>query len=169
MIAMIRLSYSKLIPLAGACLLVTGCGGDSGEEQKPIERGVVTSALECADTYSLDIAKCQKAIRDAISSHEETATKYNRLHKCEAAEGPQRCERAGQKDFSRRLQAFLVGVTDPPLAAPLYATTDGKAGFLRIDGTEILLDQDAIKFTEQAAVMAEKNANLPKKPAGGGL
>lgn len=152
--------------LASAAIL-TGCGGED-ENAKPMERGVVTSAIECADIYSLDITKCQNAIRDAINAHEKASTKYDRLHKCEDAEGPQRCERSGQKDFSRKLQAFLLGIADPPLAAPLYATTDETAGFVRDDGTVILLDQDEIKFSDQAADVAEANAILPKKSSGGG-
>lgn len=167
---MIKFSISHMIALSSACMLVTGCGGDEPVvEQKPIERGVVTSALECADIYEVEIAKCQTAIRDAISAHENSSTKYNRLAKCEAAEGPQRCERAGQTDFSRRLQAFQLVLSDPPTAEPLYATTDTSAGFLTGNGTAILLDQDEIKFSDQAAVIAERNADLPDKSAGGGL
>lgn len=165
-----RSNTSKLIFVVAASAYVAGCGGDDAANNKPIERGVVTSALECADTYSIDIEKCQQAIREAITAHEDSATKYNRLHKCEAAEGPQRCERSGQKDFSRRLQAFLLGITDPLLAAPLYPTSDQKVGFVRTNGDEILLDQDEIKFSEQAAILAESNGELPaKKEASGGL
>ncbi len=160
---------SKVAALLAASLSIAGCGGDTEENKKPIERGIVTSALECADIYNLKVATCQTAIRTAIAKHESSSTTYTRLHKCEAAEGPQRCERAGEKAFSRRLQAFLLGITDPLLAAPLYATTDGKAGFVRIDGSVMLLDDDVVKFSEQAAVMAEGNANLPAKAASGGL
>lgn len=169
MMQMRRTKALILTSMTCAGSVLAGCGGDEAETAKPIERGVVTSALECADIYSIDIEKCQTAIRDAINAHESSATKYTRLHKCEAAEGPQRCERAGQKDFSRRLQAFLIGIKDPPLAAPLYPTTDQQAGFLRTDGSEILLDQDEIKFSERATFLAEANEALPKKPAGGGL
>ncbi len=170
MTPMMTLANLRMIAVVGACLLITGCGDDEFvETQKPIERGIVTSALECADTYSIEIAKCTNAIREAIAEHEKTAPKYNRLHKCEAAEGPQRCERAGQKDFSRRLQAFLIGVTDPLRAIPLYAPTDTKPGYVRVDGTAILLDQDDIKFTEQAVALAEQNSELPKKKGAGGF
>lgn len=154
---------ATLLPILATTLAVTGCGDGAEQNTKPIERGVVTSALECADIYSLDIAKCQKAIRTAISDHEKNSPKYNRLHKCEETEGPQRCERAGQKDFSRRLQAFLLGVKDPPIAAPLYATTGGEVGFVRSSGDVILADQDEIKFSEQAQVIADNNGELPKK------
>jgi len=67
------------------------------------------------------------------------------------------------------LQAFLIGVADPPLAAPLYAPTDKKPGFVRTDGTAIMLDQDDIKFTERALALAEQNSELPEKAVAGGL
>ena len=161
---MTKFSNAHVIAISVACLLVTGCGGgEPAVVEKPPERGIVTSALECADIYNVDVAKCQKAIRDAISSHETLTTKYNRLAKCEDAEGAQRCERAGQTDFSRRLQAFQIKLSDPPLAAPLYATLDATAGFITLDGTAILMDQDEIKFSDQAAIIAEQNAELPEK------
>lgn len=155
------MAFRTAITVLATAALTAGCGGGEEETAKPVERGVVTSALECADIYAIDIAKCQKAIRKAISNHERVSKKYNRLAKCEDSEGEGRCERAGQKDFSRRLQAFLLSVSDPPKAAPLYPTKDQSAGFARADGSTILLDQDEIKFSEQANAMAEANAELP--------
>jgi len=161
---MIKFTNAHVIAVSIACLLVKGCGGgEPAVEEKPLVRGIVTSALECADLYEVDIAKCQTAIRDAISKHETSTTKYNRLAKCEDAEGAQRCERAGQTDFSRRLQAFRLELSDPPVAVPLYATLDSTAGFITLDGTAILMDQDEIKFSDQAAIIAERNAELPEK------
>ncbi len=165
---MIRFTNSYMIAISGACLLVTGCGGDEpAVKEKPVVRGIVTSAIECADIYNVDIDKCQKAIRGAISIHESEAPKYNRLAKCQAAEGAQRCERAGQTDFSRRLQAFQMKFSDPPTAVPLYATTDSTAGFISLNDTAVLMDQDEIKFSDHAATIAEQNAELPKKGKGG--
>lgn len=162
MMDLMRRKSQNLMLIAGACCVLAACGGEEKKESEaPIEKGVVTSALECADIYSLDIEKCQTAIRAAVTEHESSATKYNRLHKCEKAEGKQRCERAGQKDFSRRLQAFLITIADPPEAEPLYPTKDGKAGFLNAGGTAILLDQDEIKLSDQATDLAERNAALP--------
>lgn len=160
----IKFTNSHMIAISSACLLVTGCGGGEPESKKdPIVRGIVTSVLECSDIYEVEIDKCEKAIRDAISKHETSSTKYNRLAKCEDAEGTQRCERAGQTDFSRRLQAFKLELSDPPVAIPLYATTNSKPGFITLNDSEILMDQDEIKFSDQAAVIAERNAELPEK------
>ena len=169
MTRLMRMKTLKWIAIAATGTLVTGCGGDSGDGQKPAERGVVTSASECHEIYNIEIEKCQDAIREAVTQHESSATKYRRLHLCEAAEGVQRCERAGQKDFSRRLQAFLISVSDPPMAAPLYATTNGEAGFIRLNNDEVLLDQDDVKFSEQAEVIAEQNGELREKPGRPGL
>lgn len=160
----------KVVTLIAVCIALTGCGGgDSDKADKKIERGIVTSALECADDYNLDIVDCQAALQKAIAGHESSSTTYTRLHRCEEAEGAERCERAGQKTFSRRLQAFLIGITKPLLAAPLYPTIDGTVGFVREDGTVLLLDDDIVKFSEQATIVAESNANLPKKKIQGGL
>lgn len=158
----------KIAPIATSAALLGACG-DDGPKQPPAERGIVTSAFDCPELLKIDAADCDRAIEVAKARHEKSSTTYRTNAKCEAAEGKDHCERSGEEDFSRRLQAFLITATKKPSAAPLYPTKNGKPGFDESNGSTISTESETIKFSEQAYTLALQNEGGGKPSGGGGF
>ena len=67
-------------------------------------------------------------------------------------------ERTDTKSFRPRLMAFLVRMTDPPAAWPLYPTIKGEAGFRTGDNTILLSEDESLTFSRPALAAAELHA-----------
>jgi predicted small lipoprotein YifL len=162
-----RALFLKFAPIIAITTTISACG-DDGPKLPPAERGIVTSAFECPELLKVEAADCDKAIEIAKARHEKSSTTYRSNAKCEAAEGKDHCERSGDKDFSRRLQAFLITASKKPQAAPLYPTKDGTPGFAEGNGANISTESEKIKFSEEAFALALLNEG-GGQPASGGF
>lgn len=157
---------SARFSLAAAVLsaaVLAGCG--SAEEPKAaartFEHGVFVSASDCAGTGKANIDQCGTAIDAAVASHIATARVYPALARCEAVEGPERCEKIGQDQYRVRAQAFFVTFSDPPTALPLYAPSTAVAGFRSPSKQQLSVLNETLKMSRAAIALANDNARLP--------
>lgn len=134
---------------------LTGCGGSS-EPAVPADRKIVTSAADCSADEKLTIEVCGSIIEAAISQHVAAAPTYTSLKSCEKTEGPGKCERSDAKSYRPALAAYLVTHSEPPVAAPLYPTSDGSAGFQMLDKTKFLDEDDKLPFSKSSVAMYER-------------
>jgi hypothetical protein len=166
---MSRFSFGKLKPIlvaASACLALTACGGDEGEQPKaavPTERAIYTSALDCEAGGKLTLEQCTAAIERAIALHDKYAPKYRSLGSCEETQGVEKCERIDEKEFRPRLTAFIIAPHDPNTAKPLYLTMDGQEGFQTIEKEMILAKNDNYIFSRSARDAYELHASQGRR------
>jgi uncharacterized protein YgiB involved in biofilm formation len=146
-----------LLSFAACTLAFAGCGSSAPDPQGGVERGVFTSATDCAEAGKLTLDQCSLAIAAAIAEHEQTAPLYPSLKSCEKVEGSEKCERTDTKAFRPRLLAFVVTMSDPPEAQPLYPTSNGEAGFRTASKKVLLSDDESLMFSKPALAAAELN------------
>lgn len=149
---------SKLWLFASAvcvALATSGCGNSAPESKVPVQRGIFTSAADCAASQKFPMEKCTKAIEAAIENHVATAPTYTSLKSCEKAEGAEKCERMDEKTYRPKLRAFLVVGNEEVLGSPLYPTTDGAAGFRGLDKVVYSADDETLNFSPQAVAAYE--------------
>lgn len=156
----------KRLPIfaaVAATALSTACG--QPEEQQvagpPPEHGVFISSTDCAERGKLTLEQCGQAIDLAVASHNETAPVYNTLRQCEGAEGPERCDRIGDKEYRARVQAFFVTMSDPASAVPLYPPAESTAAFRSPSKQELSASDESLKMSHAALSLANENARLP--------
>jgi len=156
-------TLSTLALTAGLALSIAGCGKSSSSTTLKTERGIYTSASDCAASGKLTIDICESIIERAIATHEKTATSYASLRSCETAEGADRCERGQNDSYRPRLLAFIVFKTDNPYSQPLYATPKGEPGFRAADKTMYLSSDETLLFSSHAETLYESNAGNGRK------
>jgi len=147
-----------------AATALAGCGGGAPKTPEvAAERAVYTNARDCATGNKITIEQCSEAINKAIAEHEATAPKYTSIRSCETAEGEGKCDRIADKQFRPRLLAFLVTLSKPPVARPLYATIGGEQGFRLADKTMLLGTDETLTFSTRATAAYELNSKPVKK------
>lgn len=161
----------QLLAAIAATAALTACG--QAEEPHaagpPPEHGVFISSTDCAERGTLTLDQCGAAIDQAVASHVETSPVYKLLRQCEAAQGPERCDRIGDNEYRARVQAFFVTMTDPATAVPLYAPAQSTAAFRSPSKQELLASDETLKMSHAALSLANENARLPAPTAGGGV
>ena len=150
-------------------LTLGGCGQSSEAPQAPVVRGVFTTAADCSNLGTLTLEQCSNAISGAVSAHDSTAPNYPSLKACEKEQGPEKCERTSERSFRPRLMAFIVAMSTPPQAAPLYPTLKGEPGFRTADNSVLASDDENLTFSLQARSAAEMFAGKAGGDGGGGL
>jgi Protein of unknown function (DUF1190) len=159
--AMPKHTFSSLLVCATA--LLAGCG--EAEQPKavapPAERGIFISATDCGASGKLSAELCGQAIDAAVAIHEQQAPVYRTLRQCQAAEGPERCDKTVDGQYRARLQAFFVVMSDPPSALPLYPSTQGQIGFRQATRQAVDARDENINVSVAALTLANENAKLP--------
>jgi len=154
-----RWKFLLFLSLMGGVPMLSGCGEAPKQPQAPLVRGVLTTAADCAGLGTLSVETCAKAIEMAVAEHEAHAPSYPSLKVCEKAEGVDKCERTDTKGYRPRLMAFIVTMTDPPVAAPLYPTPKGEAGFRTANNSLLLSEDESLTFSRPARAAAEMQAS----------
>ncbi len=154
-----RRSYNLALLAAALVLpaMLAGCGGSGGSTGPKVPKGVYTTAADCAEAGKLTYEQCSDLIYAAIDKHEAEAPTYSELRFCESKEGEGKCEFTANQKIRPKLQAFLVTVSEPPQAIPLYATPKGEPGFRDLGGTTYLHSNEELVFSEHAVTVFERN------------
>ncbi len=162
-----RIPGFHIVAVLAASLAAAGCGKSKKEETgPPVAKHIITSAMDCTEAAGLTYDVCQPLIEKAVTEHQSNATKYTSLKACEGKEGATKCEKVADKDFRPKLAAFLLTMSEPPVAVPLYASADASIGFRGADNTKFSSEDDKFTFSKSATHAAELFA--ASKPAGGG-
>ena len=129
-----------------AAMSLAGCGAPP-KAVVPVQKFVVTSVAECVAMAGATEADCSGLFDAAVSAHTSKGTNYINRRLCEAAEGPDLCERLEEKVWRPKPQAFLVVRQGPATnASALYAGKDKTLVFRTVDAT--LFDPDKPEGTE---------------------
>jgi hypothetical protein len=158
----------RYFPALAILVLLSGLGG-CGENATAVsneaaaERGIFISSGDCADAGKLTIDQCGQAIDKAVTLHNREAASYKNLRDCAAVEGPDRCARDVDGSYRSNLQAFLVTMSTPASAVPLYASTDGSIGFRGMDKKAYPAIADGYSISAAAQAAAHENAKLKKR------
>jgi uncharacterized protein YgiB involved in biofilm formation len=145
----------RLLAICASSIALTACGGEEPAKKAPLVQHIITSAVDCSESAALSYEDCSKIIESAVADHDQNAEKFSSLKACETSEGADKCERVDEKAFRPKLVAFLLTMSDPPKAEPLYATTDGVLGFRGADSTSYASDDDKYRFSKSALHAAE--------------
>lgn len=160
-----------LIAVVAAAATLTACG--QAEEPHaagpPPEHGVFISSTDCAERGKLTLDQCGHAIDEAVAAHTQTSPVYKSLRQCEAAQGPERCDRIGDSEYRARVQAFFVTMGDQPTAVPLYPPHGSTAAFRSPSKQELKASDESLKMSHAALSLANENARLPAPSAEGGV
>lgn len=160
-----KLTRFAAIAFASLGLMLAGCGESATPDGQPLVRGVVTTSADCANIGKLTLEQCQTAIDSAVAMHEANAPTYPTLEACEAAQGAEKCERTNATSYRPRLMAFIIVMSEPPYAEPLYPAGGSDAGFQTGSHNAISTADASLTFSRQALGVAETFATA--KPAGG--
>jgi uncharacterized protein YgiB involved in biofilm formation len=155
----------RILAIVAATVTLAGCGG-SDKKAAPIARHIITSSVDCSENAGLTYEQCTEVIEKAVAEHEKSAATYTNLKNCETTEGAERCERLDEKVFRPKLKAFLLSLSDPPKAVPLYTIKDGKSGFRDTSNAMYLSEDEQLTFSKSAVHAAELFVGAKKK---GGL
>jgi Protein of unknown function (DUF1190) len=127
----------------------------------PPEHGVFISTADCAEHGKISEDLCGKAIDMAIAAHRQQATVYKFATQCEAGEGgPDRCDKIGEGQYSVRVQAFYVVMSDPPVGVPLYPPKLAAAAFRSPSKQTISANDPSVHVSNDAQAVASENAKL---------
>ena len=152
-----------------AGLIAASTLGACGKAEEPkkaatgpvVEHGVFISTADCAASGKLSEELCGKIIDMAVDAHREKAPVYKFLRQCEAAEGgPDRCDKTGEGQYSVRVQAFFVSMSDPPTAVPLLPPKAASAAFRSPSAQKISANDESIHMSNDAQALANENAKL---------
>lgn len=140
-----------------AAVVLAACGQAPAKTKKKEpaalpQSGIFTSSKDCAERSKLEPKVCSKLIETAIDEHVEKSKTYISMRLCEAAEGNGRCERGVANAFRPKLAAFLVTLSTPPKAEPLYGPKDTKVvGFATAEQKKTILAVDETMMVTPAA------------------
>lgn len=152
-----------LFAVIAAAATLTACG--QAEEPHaaapPAEHGVFVSSTDCADRGKLTLDQCGQAIDQAVAAHTQNSPVYKSLRQCEAAQGPERCDRIGDNAYRARVQAFFVTMSDPATAVALYAPHGSTAAFRSPSKQELSASDESLNMSHAALSLANENARLP--------
>ncbi len=153
----------SLIATLAAATTLTACGQaeQPKSEAPPAEHGVFISSTDCADTGKITLDDCGQAIDSAVAAHNENSAVYKSLRQCEAAEGPERCDKIGENEYRVRVQAFFVTMSTPATAVPLYAPNASTAAFRSPSKQELSAKDESLHMSPAAMTVANENARLP--------
>ena len=148
-----------VVLVAAVSVALSGCGGSSSSTatSEPVVKGIYTTAADCADSGKLTYEQCSDLITAAVDAHEKDAPTYSELRFCEAKEGESKCEFTANQKIRPKLLAFLVTVSDPPVAIPLYAHSKGESGFRDLAGNTYMHANEELVFSEHAVTVFERN------------
>jgi uncharacterized protein DUF1190 len=149
--------------LAAAALAGCGNSATAVTPKSGAERGIFISSGDCADAQKLTIDQCGDAIDRAVVVHQRQAPSYKSLNACVAVEGPDRCAKGVDGNYQANVQAFLITFGNVPSALPLYATSDGSAGFKGLDKQKYGLNDDGYTVSASAQAIAHENVKLGRK------
>lgn len=153
----------SLMAALAAATSLAACG--QAEQPKsaapPADHGVFISSTDCADTGKITLDDCGQAIDSAVAAHTENSAVYKSLRQCEAAEGPERCDKIGEKEYRARVQAFFVTMSTPATAVPLYAPHASTAGFRSPSKQDLSAHDESLHMSQAALSLANENARLP--------
>ena len=110
----------------------------------------------------MTIDQCGDAIDQAVALDRTQAPSYRSLNGCVAAEGADRCSMSLDGVYRAQVQAFLVTLSKPPTAQPLYPSLDGSIGFRGIAKQAVNITDDS--YTVSAAAQAIAHENADKAP-----
>ncbi|MGQ0457002.1 MAG: DUF1190 domain-containing protein [Hyphomicrobium sp.] len=129
----------------------------------PVPKGIFISSNDCAETGKLTGDECGAAIDSALAMHEKQSKSYDTAKLCAAAEGADRCDKTVDGKFRPRLQAFLVTMSKPPKAEPLYPPAKKKrmVGFRSPTLPAIDASDEAFIVSASALRLAHQNSSLP--------
>lgn len=134
----------------------------------PVQHGVFISTSDCADADKVSADLCGQAIDMAVTAHREQAPIYKSLRQCEAAEGPERCDKTGESEYRARIQAFFVTLSDQPTAVPLYPPQYPGMAFRSPSKQTIDARDESLIVSPAAMLVAHDNAKLPAPQTDGG-
>lgn len=142
---------------------LAGCGGSKSSSGSKAPKGIYTTASDCSDAGKLTYEQCSDLIYAAVDKHEADAPTYAELRFCEAKEGEGKCEFTANQKIRPKLLAFLVTVSEPPEAIPLYATPKGEPGFRDLAGNAYLHTNEELVFSEHAVTVFEQNGKKKRR------
>lgn len=156
------------VGLLGA--LLSGCGSPEqpAAKAKVYEHGVFVSSSDCAASGKAEIDACGTAIDKAVAAHIASAPVHASMLRCEAVQGPDRCEKIGVNQYRARIQAFFVTFSEPPTALPLYPPVAAVAGFNSPTKQTLSVLNETLNMSPSAVALANDNAHLPGGPGGDG-
>ncbi len=145
-----------------AAIMLTGCSEAEAPKAAapPAEKGIFISSSDCAGNGKLTEEACGKAIDMAVAAHNEQAPVHKTLRSCEAAEGPDRCNKTGENEYRPRLQAFFVTMSESATAEPLYPPAKSAVGFQSLAKTAIDARDEALHVSVEATTVANENGRL---------
>lgn len=145
-----------------AAAFAAGCGQAPPAVKKaaaPIEKGIFISTNDCIDAGKIPEDACIKAVDTAVAIHESKAASYKTLQTCAKAEGADGCDKTVNGQYRARLQAFLITLTVPPAAEPLYPLREKKkVGFRSPTQKMIDAQDDTLIVSASALAMAHDNS-----------
>jgi uncharacterized protein YgiB involved in biofilm formation len=154
----------RFLAVIAATLTLAGCGKSEKEANKaPLVRHAITSAVDCSENSSLSYEQCTAVIEKAVADHDTSAAKFTTQKACETAEGQGKCERVDNKAFRPKLVAFLLTLSEPPVAQPLYASNNGELGFRGADSSTYASEDDKVTFSKSAVHAAELMGTAAKE------
>ncbi|PPC81450.1 MAG: hypothetical protein CTY31_13515 [Hyphomicrobium sp.] len=158
------LPLRTMVIAAVASIALVGCG--KAEEKKvvkaPAEKGIFVSTNDCIAAGKIPEEACIKAVDTAVLLHEKKAAAYKTMQQCTKVEGADRCDQTVDGQYRARLQAFLITLTVPPAAEPLYPAIAKKTiGFRSPTQKVIDAKDDTLIVSASAMSLAHDNAKLP--------
>ena len=158
----------SLVAAGVAALLASGCGSpEQKESAAPVyEHGIFVSASDCEASGKATLDQCGDAIDRAVAAHVKKSKVYPSLVRCEASEGPERCEKIGQDEYRARMQAFFVTFSKPPTALPLYPSAGKVAGFKSPSKQALSVLNETLHMSRAAIEVANENSRLPEVAGG---
>ncbi len=146
---------------AAVCLSACGQAEVAKPAGPPPEHGVFISTADCAAAGKISEELCGKAIDMAVAAHRQQATVYKFLRQCESGEGgPDRCDKIGEGQYSVRIQAFYVVMSDQPTGVPLYPPKVAAAAFRSPSKQTISAHDKSVHLSDDAQALASENAKL---------
>ena len=149
-----------------ACLAVSACGKSESKQGSAIviEKAIYMSAADCTEGGKVKADMCAALIDKAIQMHEAQSQTFKSLSSCEAASGPERCEKAAENLYRMRLQAFMFEIVGQQAqATPLYPSAEGKIGFRDAKKKGVDAKDENIIVSQASLTLAHENSRIGKK------
>jgi len=155
----------RIAVLVLAASMLSACGkSESKQAQVVIEKAIYMSAADCGEGGKVKPDMCSALIDKAIQMHEAQSQTFKSLASCEAASGPERCEKAANGQYRMRLQAFMFEIAGPQAqASPLYPSIEGKVGFRDAKKKAVDATDENITISQACLTLAHENSKIGKK------